>query len=160
MRVGGALPRARGECGILLDGDLAHEGEDARIAQFFRRVAVVVDIAVEHGPRRDVGQAVIRRVPCVRRPFLRLAPGLLEAAAGGCDFDRRDAIEIADIFGDRDAGHDRGLGVDHGRIGLHAALVDPKRDAAPAEGADIHVGRPRNQLEEAPSPFEDRAPDR
>ena len=81
--------------------------------------------------------------------------GDLVASAGGANLDRGDAIEIADLLGEGDAGRDRGLGRDMGRIGFQATLVDPKRDTAPAEGADIHVHRPRDQLKEAEPSFED-----
>ena len=65
--------------------------------QLCRRVALVVDGAVEHRPRHDIGQAVIRGLLGVRRPFLGIGPGDLATAAGGADLERRDAIEIVPI---------------------------------------------------------------
>jgi hypothetical protein len=76
------------------------------------------EVAVEHRARRDVGQAVVGGLAGLRRPFLRLAAGLLVAAPSAGDLDRRDALEIADLLCDLDAGHDGGLRVDYGRIGL------------------------------------------
>src|SRR5262249_21120820 len=98
---GGDTYRHRGRTGacaesvIFGDGDFAHKGEDMWIAKLSRFVVIVIDFAVEHGPRRYVGQAVIRRVSGIRRPFLEVAPGLLVTPAGGSYFDRRDATEIA-----------------------------------------------------------------
>jgi hypothetical protein len=102
---------ARGEHRILDHRDLAHEGEDAWIAKFFRRIALVGDVSIEHGPRRYIGQTVIRCVPGGRRPLLGSAPGHLVAPSGRCDFDRCYTIERACLFGDRDASDDRSLRV-------------------------------------------------
>ena len=51
-------------------------------------------------------------------------------------------------FAELDAGRDRGLRIDDGRIGLHAAVVDPKAHVAPTEGSDVRVCRCRHELEE------------
>src|SRR6266446_3174282 len=147
---------ARREGRILFHRDLAHEGEDARLAELRRRVAVVRDVAVEHGARGDIGQAVIGGLPRIRRPLLGLAPGALIAPLRRRNFYRRDAVERAQFLRDLDAGHDRGLRVDHGRVSLDPALVDAKRHPAAAEGADVDLRRPGDLLEEARIPFEDR----
>src|SRR6266852_4514414 len=146
---------ARREGRILLHRDLSHEGEDARLAELRRRVAVVRDIAVEHGARGDIGQAVIGGFAGVRRPLLGLAPGALVAPPRRRDFDRGDAIEGAQFPRDLDAGHDRGLRVDHGRISFHPALVDAKRHPAAAECADVDLRRPGDLLEETRIALED-----
>src|SRR5437660_1371414 len=79
----------------------------ARLAQFLRRIAVVREVAVEHGARGDVRQAVVGRRPVVRRPLLPVGSRLLEAAAGGGDFDRNDAIEIAHLLEPAKVGRSR-----------------------------------------------------
>src|SRR5258708_14948589 len=147
---------SRRERRILFHRDLAHEGEDARLAQLLGRVAVVRDVAVEHGARGDIGQAVIGGLPGVRRPLPGLAPRALVAPLGPRAFDRGDAIERAQFPRDLDAGHDRGLRVDHGRVSFHPALVDAKRHPAAAECSDVDLRRPGDLLEEARIPFEDR----
>src|SRR5467141_214026 len=84
---------ARRKGRVFLHRDLAHKGEDARFAELPRRVAVVRDVAVEHGARGDIGQAVIGGLAGVRRPLLGLAPGALVAPPRRRDFYRRDALE-------------------------------------------------------------------
>jgi len=74
-----------------------------------------------------------------------VAPRYLVATARGADLDRGNTIESPDILSERNAGGDRSLGRDMGRVGFEAALVDPKQDTAAAEGLDIHVGRPRDE---------------
>src|SRR5262249_3526621 len=129
---------------VFLHGDLAHERQDARIVELVRRAAVIGESTVEHGGGDDVGQTVIRRLLGIRRPFLLVTARYLVTPARGAYLDRGNAIESPDVFSERNAGGDRGLGRDMGRVGFQAALVDPKWDGAAAEGIDIHVGRPRD----------------
>src|SRR5438309_1976626 len=89
-----------------------------------------------------------------RRPLLGLAAGALVAPPRRRDFYRRDAVEGARLPGDLDAGHDRGLRVDHGRVGFHPALVNAKRHPAAAECSDVDVGGPGDLFEETRIPFE------
>jgi hypothetical protein len=74
---------------------------------------------------------VVGRRPVVGRPLLPVGSRLLKAAAGGDDFQRGNAIEIAHLLGERDPRHDRGLRVNDGRVGFQAAAVDAKHGRVP-----------------------------
>jgi hypothetical protein len=74
---------------------------------------------------------VVGRRPVVGRPLLPVGSRLLKAAAGGGDFQRGNAIEIAHLLGERDPRHDRGLRVNDGRVGFQAAAVDAKHGRVP-----------------------------
>ena len=78
------------------------------------------------------------------------------ASGGRCDLDRGNAIERSHFAGNFDAGHDRGLGVDHRGIGFDGALMDPERHPSPAKRAGVDIRRPGHLLEESGLSFENR----
>ena len=89
-------------------------------------------------------------------PLLGLAARAFVTAQRRRDVDRRDLVTRANLFGDFDGGDDRRLRVDHGRIRLEDAPIDPERPAASTEASDVNVSGSRHLLKHSGFAFEDR----